>query len=158
MIIKYRFYDNPYFCGKLADWLRIVEEKGLLNYSWNNIYKRELIEKDSPLRFPEGKEPGEDLLFNCEYVKRCKNGLMLEKHLYVYHKQSNAEESLSHKFWPDLIEKTELYVKSRCYMYEQIGLCSADDKRQQAKQNLYYIYKCIPNMYKTGHSFERKKE
>lgn len=95
---KTYFYDNPYFCGEIADWLRIVEKKGLLNYPCNKIYKRELIEKDSPVRFPEGKEPGEDFLFNCEYMERCKNGVMLEKHLYVYHKQCNAEESLSHRF------------------------------------------------------------
>lgn len=154
---KTYFYDNPYFCGEIADWLRIVEKKGLLNYPWNKIYKRELIEKDSPVRFPEGKEPGEDFLFNCEYMERCKNGVMLEKHLYVYHKQCNAEESLSHRFWPDLNEKTELFVKSRCHMYKQIGMCATDDERELAKQNLYYIYKCIPNMYKMGKWFEKKK-
>lgn len=55
-------------------------KKGLLNYPCNKIYKRELIEKGSPVRFQEGKEPGEDFLFNYEYMERCKNGVMLEKH------------------------------------------------------------------------------
>ena len=154
---KIYFYNNPYFYGEIADWLRIVENKGLLNYPYNKIYKRELIEKDSPVRFPEGKEPGEDFLFNCEYIERCKNGVMLEKHLYMYHKQCNAEESLSHRFWLDLNEKTEIFVKKRCHMYKQIGLCSTYDEKELAKQNLYYIYKCVPNMYKKGKYFEKKK-
>lgn len=154
---KTYFYDNPYFYGKITDWLRIVEKRGLLNYPCNKVYKRELIEKDSPVRFPEGKEPGEDLIFNCKYIERCKKGVMLEKHLYVYHKQYNAEESLSHRYWTDLNEKTEVFIESRCHMYKVMGMCSTGDEMELAKQNLYYIYKCIPNMYKKGKRFEKQK-
>ena len=72
-------------------------------------------------------------------MERCKNGVMLEKHLYVYHKQCNAEENLSHRFWPDLNEKTELFVKSRSHMYKQIGLCSTDDERVGKAKFVLYI-------------------
>lgn len=153
---KRHFYDTPSFYGDIKGWIRIAEKKGVLNYSWNKIYKREIIEQYS-IRFREGKEPGEDLVFNCEYLERCKTGAMSEKILYVYYKQCEAEASLSHKCWSDLNEKTELFIDNRCQMYKRIGLCLLEDEIELAKQNLYYIYKCIPNMYKQGKCFEKKK-
>lgn len=151
------YYDNPIFYGKIIDWIRIVEKKGLLNYPWNKIYKKRIIDEYSQIRFTEGKEPGEDLIFNCEYLRRVSKGAMSERHLYEYHKQCDVEGSLSHKYWPDLNEKTKIFIKARCNMYNTIGMCSSEDKMELAKQSIYYIYKCIPNMYKNGKHFEQRK-
>lgn len=40
-------------------------------YVWNKLFRRELIERDEPLRFRTGITQNEDRLFVYEYLKRC---------------------------------------------------------------------------------------
>ena len=53
----------------------------LNNAAWGKLYRRELI---GELRFPEGMIHDEDLIFNLNYLTRCKTGVMLNAPYYHY--------------------------------------------------------------------------
>lgn len=53
----------------------------LNNAVWNKIYLRDII---GALRFPTNIPHGEDLLFNLQYLQRCKQGLFFDIKLYNY--------------------------------------------------------------------------
>ena len=53
----------------------------LSNAAWGKLYRRERI---GELRFPEGMIHGEDLIFNLQYLTRCKKGVILNAPYYHY--------------------------------------------------------------------------
>ena len=53
----------------------------LNNAAWNKLYRKELI---GDLRFPIGFAHGEDLIFNLNYLKNCKSGVINNTPLYNY--------------------------------------------------------------------------
>lgn len=53
----------------------------LNNAVWNKLYRRDLI---GSLRFPSGLIHGEDLIFNLQYIVRCKSAVMIDAPLYHY--------------------------------------------------------------------------
>lgn len=151
------YYKIDDFCGNAAFALEKIEQKGVFNYIWNKIYKKTIIEQTCGIRFKVGSEPGEDLLFNCDYYNRVKNVILSKKCLYKYYKQDSIENSLAHKYYTDLNEKTKMFIKARCDLYGRIGLDSEQNEQELAKQNVYYLFKCIPNMYRQGKIFKRNE-
>lgn len=143
--------------GSTAECVREAEAKGIFHYAWNKLYKKQIIEREVPLRFTSNSEPGEDFVFNCQYYIRTSAVVLCNKSIYKYYKQGSIEQSLSHKYWPDLYEKTKTFVDFRCRLYEHLGMDTERDKREIAKQNVYYLFKCIPNMYRKGNKLPARK-
>lgn len=65
------------------------EKDLLLNYLWNRIMKRELIES-AHLRFDETVTLGEDFLFICKFLGLCNNINLIDSVLYHYYIRGNA--------------------------------------------------------------------
>ncbi|MDE6870705.1 MAG: glycosyltransferase [Bacteroidales bacterium] len=59
----------------------------LNNAVWNKLYRKDLIQGIS---FPLGIFHGEDLLFNLEYINRCKTAAITDLQLYNYYKRANS--------------------------------------------------------------------
>lgn len=150
-------YKIPAFEGDIKGCIRNTEKAGCFNYSLNKIYRKSIIEKVPKITFINGMEPGEDTLFNCRYFSRIKKGVILPDTLYEYYKYDDVESSLSHKYWGDLNEKTLIFTRARCDLYRSLKMDSDSDTRELAKQNVYYIFKCIPNMYRSSNPTIRKK-
>lgn len=72
------------------------EDKGIvLNYLWNKLFDKKII-CDANLKFDERLSLGEDFVFNCEYIKRCKIISTVQASLYIYIKRPIG--SLTTKF------------------------------------------------------------
>ncbi len=65
------------------------EKDLLLNYLWNRIMKRDLIES-AHLRFDETVTLGEDFLFICKFLGLCNNITLIDDVLYHYYIRGNA--------------------------------------------------------------------
>ncbi len=150
-------YSPPAFYGDIKDCVRKTEKAGLFNYALNKAYKRSIIEKTPKVAFLCGMEPGEDTLFNCRYFSRAKGGAIFPDILYEYYKYEDVESSLSHRYWEDLNGKTLIFTGARCDLYSSLKMDSDSDKKELAKQNVYYIFKCIPNMHRSSNPTSRKK-
>lgn len=59
----------------------------LNNAVWNKLYKASLLNE---LRFPVGMIHGEDLIFNIEYISRCRNAVLNDGAFYHYYKRSSS--------------------------------------------------------------------
>lgn len=59
----------------------------LNNAVWNKLYKRELL---AGIEFPVNMHHGEDLLFNLEYITKCKGAAITSQSLYNYYKHSGS--------------------------------------------------------------------
>lgn len=62
----------------------------LNNAVWNKLYRRDLLEG---INFPLNMYHGEDLLFNLEYISRCKRAVLSSKRLYNYYKHPGSVTS-----------------------------------------------------------------
>ena len=134
-----------------------LDNNGIFNSSCIKVYLLSELNKSPILRFEEKMEPVEDTLFNCKYFQRVNNVSIIKDSLYLYYKRGNYEETLSHKFWPDLFNKTKKVVDARTELYESFGTISNEAIVKNAKQNVYYVFKCIPNMYRRNNMFSYKK-
>lgn len=89
---------------------------------WGKIYKRELIELDTPIRFVDTIEIGtcEDVLFNIAYSLRINKGIYISELLYHYRKlnssfTSNYREALPTQ-WRNLYDEIKtILVKNNAY-------------------------------------------
>lgn len=72
-----------------------------LNYTWNKLYKKSIIEKAN-LKFNEDMSTSEDLLFNSLYLRSCKKIKIINDILYNYRKVS--ENSITRKYHNDEYE------------------------------------------------------
>ena len=59
----------------------------LNNAVWNKLFKRELLDD---IRFPLDLHHGEDLIFNLEYLKKCKTGAINRIPCYNYLKRTDS--------------------------------------------------------------------
>ncbi len=94
------------FCDEILDTKALWQEVfGRLNNAvWNKLYLKELIDE---LRFPIGMIHGEDLIFNLNYLKRCKNGVInrSEKYYYVQRVGSVTKSGFSEKKFTEIDSK-----------------------------------------------------
>lgn len=59
----------------------------LNNAVWNKLFKKELLQG---ILFPKDLGHGEDLIFNLEYILRCKTAVKTNKECYFYLKRSDS--------------------------------------------------------------------
>ena len=131
-----------------------LEEAGALNFSVNKIYRRAMLEQSPRIRFIPNTEPGEDLIFNAACFKKTQSVTFLTKPFY--HWVRRGEDTLANRFRDDLYERNMSFINCRCTLYRALGI----DKTAfdlLSKGNIAYVFTCIPNMYRKGHRFTRKR-
>lgn len=91
---------------------KILSKKYFRGYVFNKLYKKELINK---IRFHSDIYIAEDLLFNCEYLLKCKKCSYLNEKLYYYcdNKNSTLNKKINSKYLTiiDAYEKIEKIYK-----------------------------------------------
>ena len=131
-----------------------LDSVGALNALWNKAYKRSVIDQKPKTSFIVNSEPGEDLIFNVEcFIKAQKVSLFSDCY---YHWMRRGEDTLANKFRESLYEKNLGFIEYRNLLYTDLGI----DKTEislLAKGNINYVFTCIPNMYRVGKRFSRKK-
>ncbi len=91
---------------------------------WGKLYKRELIEQNTPIRFVDTAKIGtcEDVLFNIEYSLRTKESSYIPELLYHYRKlhssfTSKYREALPMQ-WKNLYDEIkDVLVKNNAYTF-----------------------------------------
>lgn len=136
------------YVANVKETLRILEKKGSFNLLWNKIYRRQLLESPSKIRFLKNSEPGEDLIFNCSYFKRIDTCLLSPN--ILYHWIRRGEDTLANKFQKDLFIKNKMFISEREKLYTELGMNDQEDLLRLYSGNMDYIFVCIPNMYRGG--------
>lgn len=81
---------------------------------WNKIYSREIISENN-LFFDENLRIGEDVVFNVEYYKHCKQIILVNSPLYFY---CNNATSLTHTYRPNNMEMHRIVFDARLQVIE----------------------------------------
>lgn len=82
----------------------------LINSPTNKLYKSDII-KTFNIKFPENFSLGEDLIFNLEYLKRCKSFVYRPEILYNYHINDLSLTTSFRSDYLDIQEKILLEIK-----------------------------------------------
>lgn len=136
------------------DAVRFLEEKSIFNMVWNKVYSKALLEREPETVFALNSEPGEDLIFNCRCFSKAGTVTVLNRPFY--HWVRRGEDTLANRFREDLYERNKVFINYRNKLYKSLGIAKTDFSAL-AKGNLDYIFACIPNMYRVGKKFDRKK-
>lgn len=99
------------FCadkGEVKKTVLLLEQKTLLGYQWNKVYKRELLENNK-IRF-ESSVLYEDYFFNVEVMKHAQSMYILNEALYHYKKRVN--DSITTRFVPEYFELSHRRVRT----------------------------------------------
>lgn len=131
--------------NELGNILVEVEKVGLFNSSCNKLYKRKIIQ-DNNIYFLEGKEPAEDLLFNCEYFQYINSICCIKYSGYHYIKRNM--QSLTVKYIENYDKKILEYNEARKKLYKVI--CMPESKINEIlKDSLSsYTLTAISNIYR----------
>ena len=134
--------------------VRELESCGAFNLLWNKVYKKSLIQRENRVTFLKDTEPGEDLIFNVMCFIKAKKVSLINKPFY--HWVRRGEDTLANRFREDLFERNMLFIDYRKKLYHSLGI-EKTDIGLLSKGNLEYIFACVPNMYRKGKRFSRKK-
>lgn len=140
---------------KLSQAIEQMEQKGMFNCVWNKVYSNKLLQKYKII-FEKGMEPGEDLLFNCNYFQYISTCSVSNRELYHYMRQ--GENTLTKKYDPNLYEKIQLFDKARVELYNVMNMHSEQYKILLYKYYFSYITSCVYNNYglNNGLSFRNR--
>lgn len=146
-------YDNLY--TYLLDFHNYFATK--FNFAWGKLYRRDIIEEHH-LLFVEGLSLVEDVLFNIEYYRYCRNGVIMLESCGYYYRQSDSS-TLSKRFNPKMFE------------WREQGCCALRDflktNNAMTTQNRTHFYSDVMGnlFYSTGllalqsaESFSAKKD
>lgn len=109
--------------GPVGEELKTPQKLDSYGTVWGKLYKRELIECDTPIRFVDTKKIGscEDVLFNVEYALRTRKTVYIPELLYHYRKLNSSftskyKESLPEQ-WKELYEEMkDILMREEVYM------------------------------------------
>jgi glycosyltransferase involved in cell wall biosynthesis len=123
---KERVLEDRVYAGPREMAEAMMRRGGLLIYAaGNKIYRRDLIARRG-LRFPEGRDFGEDRLFNFAYLRDCGAVATSSRVVYNYYKRGTS--SLSGRWRPGVVaEMLELHAAKRDWL-AALGI-SADEAR-----------------------------
>ena len=130
-------------------------ENGMIYSPCNKLYKRDII-LDRELYFPLNKEPIEDILFNCEYLKHVQTIAVIPECLYYYNKNDIESNVTRYRknIW-DLSLKRSFAVQS---LFQYWKLNSTKHMQWLALEYIGGKSDCISNCYRRGsnlHFFEK---
>lgn len=111
--------DTFYIGDEVQQGIFDIECLGLLNSSCNKLYRKAIID-DNFIYFSVGKEPAEDLLFNCRYFVYVKSIACLAKASYHYIKRN--VQTLTVKYISKYDQKILEYHEARSVLYTKIGM------------------------------------
>ena len=143
--------DSGEYTAKNA--LCTLSEKGMFNLAWNKVYSRRIIETEPTLRFTEGGEPGEDLLFNCDYFKRIDSVYVSEKPVYYY--MRNGEDTLANRFRKNLWDNNKIFIDKIKSTFAFFNVEDEYGISVLSAAVLNYVHSAIPNMYRKKHKFKK---
>lgn len=107
---------------------------GLETSVWNKIYRKDIIEKNNIQFKSERKYLSEDSIFNYDYYKHSKRGIIIPKTIYCY-VQNNS--SYTHKYQLNYDQRTLDF-----YYYLENNL-EGYNKEIQEKIKSIIVYKCF---------------
>lgn len=131
-----------------------MEKKGMFNSVCNKLYSNQLLQKYE-IRFEKGMEPGEDLLFNCNYFQHISTCSVSDRELYHYMRQ--GENTLTKKYDPNLYEKIQFFDKARVDLYDALKMRSERYQNLLYKYYFAYITSCVYNNYGLGNGVSFRK-
>lgn len=110
------------------------------NFAWGKLYDSSIIKKYR-LTFPTGISLVEDVIFNLNYYRLCKNGInLIEDNGYFYRQRGN--KTLSKKFDPRMFD-----WNSTCYEAIRTFLKEFD---AWTEENQNHLYRNIAGNYQYG--------
>lgn len=120
----------------------------LVNAPWDKIFKADIIKKNN-IRFLEGLNLGEDVIFNLKYAMYCDNIYISSKSIYFH---TINDDSLTNK-----IVTEKKYKQYHCIYSEMVSLLQSFENNGKYIQvlNICYLkilYNYIKQLYKTGYS------
>ena len=114
-------YTTSEFISKLSEFL-----KGYyFNFVWNKLYRREIILENS-IQFPVGIHRSEDLIFNINYLKVCKQVNIISDILYI-HKNDN-KSSITCTYYPE-----QFSIERRVYQLFKQTLKGLDEYNDEIR-------------------------
>ena len=92
---------------------------------WGKLYKRELIERNVPIRFVDTSKIGtcEDVLFNIEYSLRTKGSLYIPELLYHYRKLGSSFTSKYRETLPSQWQNLYNIIKELLKSNKALEVC-----------------------------------
>ncbi|MPQ44275.1 glycosyltransferase family 2 protein, partial [Clostridium tarantellae] len=155
-IIRKEFIEEKLFAGKneIKEGIFEIETKAMFNVVWNKLYKNKIIKKINLIFDKEGV-PGEDLIFNCEYLKNI-NKLFLITGCYYNYMRLDIE-TLVYKYRKNLYEMVNKFNNSRKELYTFYNMHTGKYKVLLSNTYISYIFSCIPNIYRENANISNKK-
>ena len=101
------------------------------SFLWNRIYRKDWIINNG-LSFPLGLSQGEDLLFNIEYMKLCKDYFYNPK--ILYHWVDNNIQTLTRVYDPHYFDALKEFY------YPRLSIIAKKDKQAFYDNSFYRFY------------------
>ena len=139
---------------KLAkDFFLDLDSNGMFNVVWNKLYNLNII-KYHNLGFEETMVPGEDLLFNCEYLKFIDKGVVNSKFLYHYMREN--DETLVNKYDDNLIDKVKYFISKKEQLLNTLEINEDILKMVMGNTTLSYAFSCLTNLFRKKNKNKHK--
>lgn len=110
-----------------------LNQNELLGIPWNKIFKRSILEENR-IRFRLDLSLGEDLIFNLDYL-HCQTGGFVFINKPLYHYSLGNTDSLSSKYYPDLVE-----IYRKLYLRIKDEMCSIPGAYEKWKLDYEHSY------------------
>ena len=122
-------------------------ENGTIYSPWNKLYKMDIITKNHIL-FPLSKEPIEDILFNCEYMKHVNSISVTTACPYIYCK--NDIESEVTKFRKNIQTVSTERSNATLSLFTYWNMNGAECEKWLAQEYIGGKSDCVSNCYRKG--------
>ena len=133
--------------GKLdkKEFVLNIDYNGMFNVVWNKLYDLDIIRKYN-LNFESDMMPGEDLIFNCEYLKLINNGVCCGEVLYHYMREN--DETLVNKYDEFLLQKISCFIESKKNLLISLEVNKKVFKENISNTTITYAFSCLTNLYR----------
>lgn len=116
------------------------------NSVWAKLYKRSLI---GNIKFDVKISMGEDLIFNLDYYRKCKNFVCIHSNEYFY--DCTNSKSSTHNFKMEHFRcHKEIYQKEKMFKYGELKFCSD-------KTDLFFFIDCTNDIESICKNIKRKE-
>lgn len=130
------------------------ENVSMIGYAWNKCFKRSIIEENN-LTYEEGTSYIEDIIFNCDFIKKCTNIIIIPN--IIYHYVQRERETLGRKSYNNMLELDLRYSEK----LKQILLLLNNSRRKVDKtiyNTLFERIKWSLNLITLDKNISRKKK
>lgn len=130
---------------EVKDFILELNNQEMFNVVWNKLYLLEIIKKYK-IFFEENMMPGEDIIFNCDYLDHVSNGVVVNELLYHYMREN--EETLVNKYDKNLIDKVQYFIQKKEELLKNIQIDNFILQEIMAKTTINYTFSCLTNLYR----------